>query len=91
MKAQLALCMKYMPAACMKSLTLTHEGWEFGFAKFQFSEFSELPKWVFIGATLPGSSARFPGEVGIHGLQDIHLIRRDDFPEFPIVHTYGSF
>ena len=36
MKAQLALCMKYMPAACMKSLTLTHEGWEFGFAKFQF-------------------------------------------------------
>jgi len=30
MKAQLALCMKYMPAACMKSLTLTHEGWEFG-------------------------------------------------------------
>ena len=38
MKAQLALCMKYMPAACMKSLTLTHEGWEFGFAKFQFIE-----------------------------------------------------
>ena len=36
MKAQLALCMKYMPAACMKSLTLTHEGLEFGFAKFQF-------------------------------------------------------
>ena len=36
MKAQLALCMKYMPAACMKSLTLTQEGWEFGFAKFQF-------------------------------------------------------
>ena len=36
MKAQLVLCMKYMPAACMKSLTLTHEGWEFGFAKFQF-------------------------------------------------------
>lgn len=36
MKAQLALCMKYMPAACMKSLTLTHEGWEFGFADFQF-------------------------------------------------------
>ncbi len=29
MKAQLALCMKYMLAACMKSLTLTHEGWEF--------------------------------------------------------------
>ena len=29
MKAQLALCMKYMPAACMKSLTLTHEGLEF--------------------------------------------------------------
>jgi len=40
MKAQLALCMKYMPAACMKSLTLTHEGWEFGFAKFQFVEIS---------------------------------------------------
>ncbi len=40
MKAQLALCMKYMPAACMKSLTLTHEGWEFGFAKFQFIEIS---------------------------------------------------
>ena len=38
MKAQLALCMKYMPAACMKSLTLTHEGWEFGFAKFQLIE-----------------------------------------------------
>ncbi len=38
MKAQLALCMKYMPAACMKSLTLTHEGLEFGFAKFQFIE-----------------------------------------------------
>ena len=38
MKAQLALCMKYMPAACMKSLTLTHEGLEFGFAKFQFLE-----------------------------------------------------
>jgi len=38
MKAQLALCMKYMPATCMKSLTLTHEGWEFGFAKFQFIE-----------------------------------------------------
>ena len=36
MKAQLALCMKYMPAACMKSLTLTHEGWGFGFAKSQF-------------------------------------------------------
>ncbi|MBQ6942319.1 MAG: hypothetical protein IJN23_07120, partial [Akkermansia sp.] len=34
MKAQLALCMKYMPAACMKSLTLTHEGLEFGLAKF---------------------------------------------------------
>ena len=42
MKAQLTLCMKYMPAACMKSLTLTHEGWEFGFAKFQF-----------IGGTVP--------------------------------------
>ena len=40
MKAQLALCMKYMPEACMKSLTLTHEGWEFGFAKFQFIEIS---------------------------------------------------
>jgi len=40
MKAQLALCMKYMPAACMKSLTLTHEGLEFGFAKFQFIEIS---------------------------------------------------
>ena len=38
MKAQLALCMKYMPAACMKSLTLTHEGLEFGFDKFQFIE-----------------------------------------------------
>ena len=38
MKAQLALCMKYMPAACMKSLTLTHEGLEFGFAKFSFGE-----------------------------------------------------
>ena len=38
MKAQLALCMKYMPAACMKSLTLTHEGLEFGFAKFRFIE-----------------------------------------------------
>ncbi|MBQ6942523.1 MAG: hypothetical protein IJN23_08165 [Akkermansia sp.] len=24
----------------MKSLTLTHEGWEFGFAKFQFIEIS---------------------------------------------------
>ena len=36
MKALLSQCMKYMPAACMKSLTLTHEGWEFGFAKFQF-------------------------------------------------------
>ena len=36
MKAQLALCMKYMPAACMKSLTLTLERLEFGFAKFQF-------------------------------------------------------
>ena len=35
--AQLALCMKYMPAACMKSLTLTHEGLEFGFAKFPFT------------------------------------------------------
>ena len=40
MKAQLALCMKYMPTAYMKSLTLTHEGWEFGFAKFQFIEIS---------------------------------------------------
>ena len=38
MKALLSQCMKYMPAACMKSLTLTHEGWEFGFAKFQFIE-----------------------------------------------------
>ncbi len=37
MKAQLALCMKYMPAACMKSLTLTHEGLEFGEAKFQYT------------------------------------------------------
>ncbi len=36
MKGKLALCMKYMPAACMKSLTLTHEGLEFGFAKFPF-------------------------------------------------------
>ena len=27
-----------MPVACMKSLTLTHEGLEFGFAKFQFIE-----------------------------------------------------
>ncbi len=40
MKAQLALCMKYMPAACMKSLTLKHEGLEFGFAKFPFIEIS---------------------------------------------------
>ena len=38
MKALLSQCMKYMPAACMKSLTLTHEGLEFGFAKFQFIE-----------------------------------------------------
>ena len=53
MKAQLALCMKYMPAACMKSLTLTHEGWEFGFAKFQFSE---LPGWD-MGAIISGSTA----------------------------------
>ncbi len=44
MKAQLALCMKYMPAACMKSLTLTHEGLEFGFAKFQFTEQREPPR-----------------------------------------------
>ena len=29
MKALLSQCMKYMPAACMKSLMLTHEGWEF--------------------------------------------------------------
>ena len=42
MKAQLALCMKYMPAACMKSLTLTHEGWEFGFANFQFFGMREI-------------------------------------------------
>ena len=49
MKAQLALCMKYMPAACMKSLTLTHEGWEFGFAKFQFIE-----HWV--GGKLQGDA-----------------------------------
>ena len=30
MKALLSQCMKYMPVACMKSLMLAHEGWEFG-------------------------------------------------------------
>ena len=38
-----------MPAACMKSLTLTHEGWEFGFAKFPFDDTSvkqQLPQNV---------------------------------------------
>ena len=29
MKALLSQCMKYMPVACMKSLMLAHEGWEF--------------------------------------------------------------
>ena len=28
------------PQAGMKALTLTHEGWEFGFAKFPFTGFS---------------------------------------------------
>ena len=29
MKALLSQCMKYMPVACMKSLMLAQEGWEF--------------------------------------------------------------
>ena len=39
MKALLSQCMKYMPVACMKSLMLAHEGWEFdslALAKFRF-------------------------------------------------------
>ena len=56
MKAQLALCMKYMPAPCMKSLTLTHEGLEFGFAKFPFIELCTQT----LGQECTDSAAYFP-------------------------------
>ena len=37
----------------------------------------------------PSHNSSFSWTMG--NLQDIRLIRRDDFPEFPIVHTHGSF
>jgi len=63
MKAQLALCMKYMPAACMKSLTLTHEGWEF-VGECGLATAVEIPlARIEIGPGVPSKSARQAVEI----------------------------